>query len=329
MKKQEEAPLHWSRHKEQAAGYWQVKILLILFRLFPVFILRILAFPVGFFYFLFSKKGRTESKRFLQRAALFMEISGNAKNYRSPLGPLRHIVSFSLTVVEKLQSWGGKFRFRDIHFQNDDIGELIRNLENGKGVFLICSHLGNSELLRGLISFDRTGVSRRVPVISIVNMKVTAHFSRMLKELNPQSGFDVINANEIGPHTAIFLEEKLAAGGLVAIAGDRTSVGGDDKNFMIPFLGKEAPFSRGVFYLAALMNAPVYFVSALRRGDLSLKPEYDMHVHKSPLSFDCSRKERIRRCYLLARSFAAFLEGYCKKRPFQWYNFYDFWQEGA
>jgi predicted LPLAT superfamily acyltransferase len=55
MKKDEENPIHWSRQKEQAS-YWHIKFLLILFKIFPVIILRIIAFPVGFFYFLFSKK---------------------------------------------------------------------------------------------------------------------------------------------------------------------------------------------------------------------------------------------------------------------------------
>jgi len=327
MKKPEETPLHWSQHKEKAAGYWHIKLLLILFRLLPVVILRVIAFPVGFFYFLFSKTARIESGRFLQKAAPFVEQSKTAKRCRSPFGPLRHIISFSLTLVEKMQSWGGKLSFKNIHFQDDDVEELIRELENGKGVFLITSHLGNIELLRGLASLNRTGVSRKTPVTAVINMKVSENFSRMLKELNPQSSFDILNAAEIGPHTAIMLEDQLASGTMVTIAGDRTAANADGqgKKLMIPFLGEDAPFSLGIFYLAVLMKVPVYFVFALRRGDLSIKPEYDMYVHKSTFSFECSRKERVTQSSLLANSFASLLENYCKKNPFQWYNFYDFW----
>jgi predicted LPLAT superfamily acyltransferase len=317
--------LHWSRQKEQGAGYWHVKWMLILFRLFPVLILRIIAFPVGFFFFIFSKKGRTESRRFLQNAATCIDNPKTAKQCRSFWGPLRHIISFSLTLVEKLETWSGKFPFNDICFQDDDIGELIRDMENGKGVFLVTSHLGNIELLRGLAYFNRTGVSRKVPMTAIIDMKVTENFTRMLNELNPQSSMDIIGAEEIGPDTAVLLEEKLAAGEIVTIAGDRTAANGAKGNFLFPFLGKEAPFSPGAFYLAVLMKAPVYFIFALRRGDLSLKTKYDMHVHKSALSFDCTKKERLARSTELARSYAALLESYCKKKPFQWYNFYDFW----
>ena len=328
MKKMEnngDASAHWSRQNEQA-GYWQVKLILILFKIFPMFILRLCAFPVGFFYFLFSKRGRTESKRFLQKVAPFIDNRKTADKCRSSLGPLRHIISFSVSLVEKFQAWGGKFSFKDIHFQDDDIGELIRELEEGKGVVLIFSHLGNAELLRGLLNWGRTGVSRKIPVTTIMDMKITAHFNRVLKELNPQSAMDIIGADEIGPQTAVLLEERLNSGEMVVFAGDRTSARMNSKNLTIPFLGEEAPFPQGIFYLASMMNASVYFVFSLRRRDLSLIPEYDMHVHKSAVSGNFSRKEIYERTSLLSHSFVFFLEKYCREQPFQWYNFFDFWQ---
>ena len=323
IKKSEDTPLHWSEHREEAAGYWQLKFLLILFWSLPVFILSAIAFPVGFFYFIFSKRGRIESRRFLQKAACFIDDPKLAKKCRSCFGPLRHIISFSLSVVEKLQAWGGKFSFNDICFQDDDIKELISGLEAGKGTFLLFSHLGNAMLLQGLLSLGRTGVSRKIHVTAIMDMKVNAHFSRILNEINPESSMELIFPDDIGSHTAVLLEERIASGGLVLIAADRTSM--DGKNIMIPFLGKEAPFSYGIFYLVSLLNAPVYFIFGLRRGDLSIKPKYNMHVHKNTLSFDCPRGERIKRTSLLASSFAELLEKYSKKHPFQWYNFHDFW----
>jgi len=323
----ENASEHWSHQSEKAAGYWQLKFLLFLFRIFPVFILRIIAFPVGFFYFIFSKKTRIESRRFLQRTAQFIEDPALAKKCRGVFAPLRHIISFSLSLIEKIQSWDGRFKFKNVHFQDDDINDLINLLEEGKGAFLVFSHLGNSELLRGVLNLDKTGVSRKISLTAIMDTKVTAHFNKMLKELNPQSGMDIIGADEIGPETAVLLEDRLASGGMAAIAGDRTSAAGG-KNIMIPFFETEAPFPAGVFYLVSLMKYPVYFVFGLRRKCLSLIPQYNMHVHKSTVSFECSRKERMERSALLAGSYVSLLETYCKKYPFQWYNFFDFWHKG-
>jgi predicted LPLAT superfamily acyltransferase len=325
MKNPEETTLHWSQHKEHAAGYWQLKILIVLFRYFPLIILRIIAFPVGFMYFLFSKSGRTESSRFLKKIAPLIEDPLLAKQCRSHFGPLRHIVSFALSIVEKIQSWGGKFSLNNIYFQDDDIGELNRRLEEGKGAFILFSHLGSTMLLMGLLNSGRTGVSRKIQVTTILDMKVSAHFTRMLNELNPRSSLDIIAADEVGSHTAVLLEERIAAGGLVLVTGDRTSAGG--RNFIKPFMGKDAPFPFGIFYLATMMNAPVYCLFGLRRKTLSIRPTYAIHVHKSPLTFDCPRKERFRRCSLLVEYFTTLLTQYCKEQPFQWYNFFDFWQE--
>ncbi|MDR0494533.1 MAG: hypothetical protein LBG95_02745 [Treponema sp.] len=325
----EEAPLHWSQQKEKAAGYWQVKFLHILFAIFPVVFLRLIAFPVGFFYFLFSKKARNESRRFLEKAAPLISDPAVQKKCRSPFGALRHITAFSLTLIEKIETWGGKFPLKSICFQDDDIGKLIDDMENGRGMFVFASHLGNIELLRGLASFSRTGVARKVPVTAIFDMKVNKHFTRMINELNPESSLDIISAQDIGPHTAALLEEKLAAGEMITSTGDRTSSGRTTRDFIIPFLETEALFSSGVFYLAALTGAPVYFIFALRQKDLCLAPKYDMHVHKSPLSFGGGRKERNGQVSELAHSYAALLESYCKEKPFQWYNFYDFWSKEA
>jgi predicted LPLAT superfamily acyltransferase len=80
--------------------------------------------------------------------------------------------------------------------------------------------------------------------------------------------------------------------------------------------------------LASLLEAPVYFVFAIRRGDFSIKGEYDMLVHKSPLDFSgSSLKEKKKNAKLLAASFVELLEEYARKYPYQWYNFYDYWEK--
>lgn len=311
---------HWSEYREESAGYWHVKLILILFRIFPVVLLRAVACGVGFFYYLFSARARTESRRYLERI--------NARRPgQKPRRPPAHIASFSLALVEKVEAWGGKALFTRVSFQEDDIGALVGGLEQGKGALLLTSHLGNMEFIRALAGFSRTGVSRNVPVTVLVDFSVTGDFNRMLRELNAESQIQAISVNEVGPGTVVLLQDRIARGELVAIAGDRTSANTRNKYFHLPFLGREAPFAYGPFLLAALLEAPVYFIFALRRKDLSLGSRYNMHIHKVPVSFDCPRKEREQRIEQTARLFAGRLEYYCILHPYQWYNFYDFWAE--
>jgi predicted LPLAT superfamily acyltransferase len=308
---------HWSTQKEEAAGYWQLAFTLVLFKLMPVIFLKAIAFPVGFFYFLFSRKGREFSRAYLRQLAIAfpgLKISS-----------LRHIISFSIALVEKLESWGGKVSFKRIHFQNDDIIELIKKLEKSEGAMLLSSHLGNMEFIRALADFNRTGVSKDIPVNAIVDFNVTAHFNRMLRRLNPNSSAQIINARELGPQSILILQDRLSAGELVVIAADRTSAVSTSRYLPLPFLGSEAPFPYGPFFLAALSEAPIYAVFAMRKRDLSLTSQYNLYVHKSPVSFDCPRREREDRITELARWYTSLLEHYCKLYPCQWYNFFDFW----
>jgi predicted LPLAT superfamily acyltransferase len=310
---------HWSTQKEKAAGYWLLAFTLFIFKILPTIILRLLCFPVGFFYFLFSKKAREHSRLYLRRLSL-------ATNSEKKFSSLRHIIAFSLSLVEKIEAWSGKVSFKRIHFQDDDITELVQRLEYAQGAFLISSHLGNMEFIRGLAGFNRTGVSREVPVNAIVDFTVTAHFNRMLSKLNPHSVTQIISAKEMGPQTVILLQEKITAGELVVIAGDRTSANADSRYLSFTFLGGNAPFPYGPFFLAALSEAPVYAVFAMRQKDLSLSSHYNLYIHRSPVSFDCPRFQRENRIAELANWYVSLLEGYCKKYPHQWYNFYDFYK---
>jgi predicted LPLAT superfamily acyltransferase len=325
MKTETSGASHWSEQKEAVSGYAGLKFVLIVFRFLPVAFLRVCMFPVSFFFFVFAKKARVESRRFLYKVA--DKIKTETSNKKLSISLLKHITSFSLTLIDKVEAWGGKFPLKRIRFQEDDIQDLIERLDKKEGALLICSHLGNAELLRGLASFNRTGVSREVQVISVVDFSGTANFNKMLKELNPASMTNLVSANNIGPDTIIQLQECIAAGGLVVIAGDRTSANTRGRYFSFPFLGEDAPFAYGVFFLAALLKVPSYFVFALRQKDITLFPKYNMHVHKSLISFDCSRKERDERIADLAHNFSKCLEGYCKQYPYQWYNFYDFWSK--
>ena len=320
---------HWSRQKEIGSSV-SVKFLFFLFKIFPVWLLRCLAFPVGFFYYIFSGKARIESKRFLDNVACFIDEKDLKlrKRIKNKFASLRHIISFALSLLDKIQSWSGRYNFNSIHFQDDDIGELIKELEEGRGVFLVISHLGNAEALRALLNQGKTGISRKISFTAVMDVNVSGNFTGMLKKINPESGMDIMGADEIGPASAFIFEEKIASGGMVLVAGDRTSAQSGGKNIVLPFLGKSAPFSLGMFYIASLLNAPIYFIFGMRRKELSIKSEYDMYVHKNNISFKGTRKERMEQTVSLAASFADFLEKYCKKYPFQWYNFFNFWRNG-
>ena len=90
------------------------------------------------------------------------------------------------------------------------------------------------------------------------------------------------------------------------------------------FLGKEAFFPEGPFYLALRMNAPVSFAFAMKEGPL--------HYHfyaTPPKIYDLPKGKRISEENLLPvlKDYIAALEAILEKYPEQWFNYYQFWEE--
>ena len=174
-----EEMLHWSDEKEVVSSNKPIKLLLILLSHLPAWCVYILVVPVSFFYLIFSKRARTECKIYQRQLKEF-------SNGKSPkrISPFNQIASFSLCVLEKMMGWLGKENYENLIKHDDDLQNLIDLLDSGKGAVLIGSHLGNIELLRSLSSFNRTGVSRNVPVTTIMELKSTEQFNKTLQEIN-------------------------------------------------------------------------------------------------------------------------------------------------
>jgi predicted LPLAT superfamily acyltransferase len=307
---------------------FQFVLMNFVFRFFPEKFMRFLAFPVSFFYWLACTDARRNSRRFLDRA-----VPRGAKGHRP--GTYRHIASFALSLTEKMQCWGGDIH-RDKLTYYGDVDEFINCLDNGIGLVLLISHLGNAELLRAFADYKTTKASRDFPVLSLSDGNATAGYNAMLKKLNPSSRQRLVNANDIGVGSIEEIDETLTQGGVLVLAGDRLSANGKDgRTFTIPFLGKDALFPAGPFIIASLLARPVYYMYGLRQNALAVDGRYNMYVHKAAVSFTDAggqplpRKERRAAVEALAHDYARVLEEHCREQPFQWYNFVDFWQEDA
>ena len=313
---------HWREQKEKASGFWQMKFMLGTYRLLGAKRLRVIVYPIVFFFYLFAPGVRKFSRSFLERVARY-----HGKQNPRLMDPFRHIVSFASAMIEKIAAWSGDIDLDNIRFHDDDVSNLIGQLEEGKGAVIICSHVGNMELLRALATHNKTKVSRKFQVTSIVDFSGTAKFNKMIEEISPESMLHLVSASDIGVETVLDLQARLAAGELLVIAGDRTSSTARGKVESIPFLGEAAQFPQGSFILASLMDAPVYFMFGLRENDMDPVSTYDLHVMKSATDFTGSRKERRAKIRTIIEEYVGHLERFAGEHPLQWYNFYDFWNK--
>jgi predicted LPLAT superfamily acyltransferase len=106
----------------------------------------------------------------------------------------------------------------------------------------------------------------------------------------------------------------------VAIAGDRTPVRTEDRVSLVPFLGHDAPFPQGPYLLAHLLECPVYLMFCLRH-----KRGYRLYFEKFAERITLPRRDKSAALGQWAACYARRLESFCLIDPFQWYNFFDFW----
>ncbi len=309
----------WYEHKEKSKTGIGYALTLFLFKFFPSRFLRLMAFVIGFFYWLFSVNERRISKDFLTVAKSY----GADFNNKKP-STLKHFISFALNLVETIQGWGGKFSFKNVTWQNDDVGELVKNINSKKGCVCVVSHIGNAQMMRALASMNEAGTENKIAITSVMDTKVTGGFVKLIERINEDSGFHIVGADDFGPETIFLLQQRLEQGEIVVIAGDR--IGAHSERYIeLPVLGKKAKFPYGVFLLVSLLNSPTYFIFGMRHKDLSMTPSYDMFVTKNNADFNCSRKERAGRIEQTAGNFIEQAEKKVKEHPYQWYNFFNFW----
>lgn len=312
---------HWSQVKEKAGSLWQIRFVFSLYRMLGFKRISFILHPLVLGFLLFSPGSRRVSKEFLQRRAGILGI-GKVKF----ADIYQHFYSFAYLLIEKLAAWAGDFHDSDLVYESPDIDLLVEQLGDGKGAVILCSHMGNIELLRALAVTDSPKRVQDLTINSIVDFAGTSKFNKVLEEINPSSMVRLISARDMGADTIIHLKDCLNRGELVIIAGDRTSAKNPGKTCPVEFLGQAAWFPQGAFVLASLMEAPIYHMYAVREFDHDFSSNYHFIVHKAQVDFTGSRRERMSKIKDLVQEYAQHLEKLCLQHPYQWYNFFDFWK---
>jgi predicted LPLAT superfamily acyltransferase len=150
------------------------------------------------------------------------------------------------------------------------------------------------------------------------------NYNRILREFNPEAAVNTLQVTEMGPDTAIALQQRVESGDWLFIAGDRTPVSGNRRTSVASFLGANAEFSQGPYLMAMLLDCPIYLFFCRRAGD-----HYELRVERLADRVVLPRGRRTEALAGYAAAYASRLEKHVLEDPFQWYNFYDFWRLSA
>lgn len=307
---------HWAQTKERK-GLAGLKFMLWIYRIFGRGIFTLFLWPVIGFYWLSGGPQREASRQWLQT----VKTVAAQKNQPLParMTSFHHFLRFGEAMLQKIASWRGDLRWgKEIDFAAGAEQALAAGQPGGR--LILASHLGDIEACRALAQ----QVSGLV-INALVFTDNAERFRQVMDEIAPEASKHVIPVSNIGPETAILLQQKLDAGEWVAIVGDRTAVnrqrGGVRRVVWSNFLGKPAPFPQGPFVLAAALRCPVLLMFALReQGQLKLHCE----PFADPLLLP--RATRQQALQDAVDRYAARLEHHALIAPLDWFNFFDFWQ---
>ncbi|MDR0674332.1 MAG: acyltransferase [Zoogloeaceae bacterium] len=307
--------MHWAKISE--AGFvGGTRFLFRVYRVLGARPFRLLLFFVILWFFATRPLARRASREYLRR---LYASSGKTTPAPTRRNSFRHFLCFGETLLEKMLAYDNSF---EIPYRIEGEAPVLDLIAKKRGVLLITAHLGNLELCRCL---TRVRPHIDIKLTVLVYTRHARRFNQMLDLLNPAMAFELIQVDRIDFTAAMRLSERIAAGGMVVIAGDRVPVdlrAAAAATLVLPFLGAPAPFPIGPYVLAAALGCPVFTLFSARRGDTFL-------VTLRPLAerILLPRRDRQAAIRSYAQGYVAALTEECQKNPLQWFNFFPFWQQ--
>lgn len=257
---------------------------------------------IAAYFLLFAPASRRASSDYLGRAL------GRPARWRDLY---RHFFTFAATIHDRVYLVNHRFELFDFEVHGEDT--LRRLLAGGKGLFLMGAHLGSFEVIRAI---GRKHQDLRVAML--MHEDNAQKINAMLAAINPEAVQDIIGLGHID--SMLRVRERLDAGGIVGMLADRTP--GNDTLYPVQILGADANLPIGPFRMAALLRRPVVFMTGLYLGG----NRYAIHFEPLADFSAVARGERNAAVQAAIARYAALLDQYCRKAPYNWFNFFDFWQ---
>ena len=300
---------HWADLGETTfvGGTW---MLYGVYRLFGRWPFRLCLYPVVFAYWLASPVARRASLDYLRR--LHAAEPGVFARRPGARESLRHFACFAETLLDKMLAIGGRYPRERVRFEGHEA--MLRASRAGQGGVLATAHMGCLELMQ-----MAAGWREGLRVTILVHTAHARRFNRILERLNPAATVRLMQVTAFSPGTAMLLADRVAAGEFIAIAGDRVPVSGD-RRARADFLGAPADLPAGPYLIAAVLRCPVWLLSCLH-APYGYRARIELLAERVALE----RGDRQAGLDACAGRFARWMTASLRESPFDWFNFYPFW----
>ena len=299
----------WSHNRERS-NLWVLRLMRWIAVTGGRPLARTVLHPITVYYLLFNPTARRASARYLRRAL------GRTARWSDLY---RHVHCFAATVLDRVYF----LQERVDQFEVVDHGSelLLQPLSRGEGVLLVGAHLGSFEALRA------SAQARGARVAMLMYEDNARLINATLAAIAPSAALHCIALGR--PGAMLALRRWLDEGGLAGLLADRTlpAQSTRSRTVLLDFLGQPAAFSDGPFRLAAMLKRRVIFMAGLYHGgnryELRFVELADFRPEACGDGVDAADVDaRVRQA--LSR-YAALLQGLCVQWPYNWFNFFDFW----
>jgi predicted LPLAT superfamily acyltransferase len=271
---------------------------------------RVCVYPVVLCHWLANRTARQASLEYLRR------LQAHAAVFDAPPGwrhSLKHFAMFAETLLDKILALGQRYPVDRVHMERHGVLERVRSKQGG---LIITAHLGCLELCQVMAD--------QVPGFRLTALVHTGHaeqFNRLIRRLDAGSRVELLQVTDLGPADAVKLAERVARGEFVAIAGDRVPLRGG-RSVAAPFLGHEAQLPIGAYVLGAALRCPVFTMACTHRDD-----GYEVRFEHFAERIELPRGSRDAALTGYAVQFAQWMEAQVRQSPYDWFNFYPFWDQ--
>jgi len=264
---------------------------------------RIPLFCIAAYFFLFAPRARRQSRRYLRRAL------GREPRARDRF---RHILYFATTIHDRVYLINEKYDAFRITIEGEAL--MHEQVAIGSGAFLMGAHMGSFEV-PGSVGRRRPGLQVSMAMYEDNARKINS----ILAAINPAATPDIISLGHLD--AMLKIAERLDRGAFVGILADRTL--GEEPVHEVAILGGRAYLPIGPMRAAAILRRSVIFMVGLYRGGnhyhVVFEPVADFSLGSSK-----SRDDAVRAA---VERYAGLLDKYCRSDPYNWFNFFDFWQK--
>jgi len=226
---------------------------------------------------------------------------------QAALDVYRSFYQMGVMLIDRFAVYGG-YQF-DIIAENQE--RYYDKMNSPEGFVLMFSHIGNSEMA----AYTMATPNKRMHILAFGGESnvVMEQRNKVLEKNN----IGIISVNPDDMSHIFEIGEVLQRGEVLAVAGDRRW---GDKTIECEVLGDKAPLPAGVFQLCAAMQCPVILPFVFK------EPNNRYHIYTEELHVN-TFLPRAKRAADLAQQFANRITEQLQNHPYDWFNFFDFWNE--